>query len=45
MRFDIEHPAITEMERFGYLRDSEQESYDEDQAYEERRERELFGNE
>ena len=40
-----DHPVITEIERCGYLRESEGEGYDEDRAYEERRERELFGSE
>lgn len=45
MRHDIEHPVITQMERFGYVKESEREDYDEDRAYDEQRERELFGNE
>ena len=45
MRYDIEHPVITQMERFGYVRESECEDSDEDCAYDERRERERFGNE
>ena len=44
MRYDIEHPVITQMERFGYVRESECDDYDEDRAYDERRECDMFGN-
>ena len=41
-----DHPVIAEMETFGYIRDlQEPEEYDEDAVYEERRERERFGEE
>jgi hypothetical protein len=38
-----DHPVIVETERFGYLLDPEYPEYDEDMAYEEKREKELFG--
>lgn len=44
----IQHPAITQIERTGYpyrYRDEETEEFDEDLAYEESREREIFGEE
>ncbi|MBQ3146816.1 MAG: hypothetical protein IJB91_03715 [Oscillospiraceae bacterium] len=45
----IQHPAITRIEETGYpyrYRDrDEEEDFDEDLAYEEARERELFGQE
>ena len=40
-----DHPVIVEMERYGYLRQPEIPEQDEDEAYEERRERGLFGEE
>lgn len=41
-----DHPVIAEMETFGYIREPQElEEYDEDAAYEERRERERFGEE
>lgn len=43
MRNIPDHPVIQQMERYGYLRESEGPEYDEDRAYEERREAELFG--
>ena len=46
---DLEHPEITRCLRTGYPswmqeRDEEGEAFDEDAAYEERRDRELFGD-
>lgn len=38
-----DHPIIEETERYGYIRELEYPEFDEDAAYEERRERELFG--
>lgn len=38
-----DHPVISEMERFGYIRGREDPEIDEDAIYEERKERELFG--
>lgn len=38
-----DHPVIEQMERYGYLWAPECPEYDEDRAYEERREAELFG--
>lgn len=43
MRNFPEHPVIEETERYGYIREAEAPEYDEDAAWEERRERELFG--
>lgn len=40
-----DHPVITEMETFGYIRDLQELEIDEDAAYEERRERENLGEE
>ena len=45
MRCVPDHPVISEMEKYGYIRRQEQAEYDEDRAYEERREREIFGEE
>ena len=39
----IEHPIITQMERFGYPEPEEIPEFDEDAAYEERRDYERFG--
>ena len=42
----LEHPEISSIERTGYpswMQDTEEPEYDEDSAYDERRERELFG--
>lgn len=39
-----EHPAVEEIERYGYIREPEYFEPDEDREYEERRERELFGD-
>lgn len=43
----LEHPEIGHIQRTGYpsLMQEEAEAFDEDAAYEERRERELFGDE
>lgn len=38
-----DHPIIAETERYGYIREQECPEFDEDAAYEERRERDLFG--
>lgn len=38
-----DHPVIAETEQYGYVREFEYPEVDEDAAYEERRERELFG--
>lgn len=38
-----DHPVIAEIEQYGYVRESEYPEVDEDAAYEERRERDLFG--
>jgi hypothetical protein len=38
-----DHPVIEEMERFGCLQQREDPEVDEDMAYEERRDRERFG--
>ena len=43
MRNFPDHPGIVETERYGYIRETEEPVYDEDAAYEERRERDLFG--
>ncbi len=40
-----DHPVIEQMERYGYLLQKNDREFDEDEAYEERRERELFGDE
>ena len=42
-----DHPVISEMERFGYIREPEwdPEELDEDAIYEERKEREILGEE
>lgn len=45
MKYDIEHPVITEMETFGYVRDLQELEIDEDAIYEERKEREILGEE
>lgn len=39
-----DHPVIEKIERDGFLIDDAQEDVDTDLAYEERRERELFGD-
>lgn len=39
-----DHPIIAETERYGYIREPEYFEPDEDREYEERRERELFGD-
>lgn len=46
MRKMIEHPEIRQIETTGYpyRMQEEPEGYDEDAAYEERMERELFGD-
>lgn len=38
-----DHPAIAEVERYGYICETEEPKYDEDAAYDEQKERELFG--
>lgn len=43
MRNFPDHPVIAETERFGYIREPEYPEFDEDAAYDERKERELFG--
>ena len=40
MKTISDHPVISEMERFGYLRQGEYPEDDEDRAYEEARDRE-----
>lgn len=45
---DLQHPEIDWIERTGYpswMQEREGPEYDEDALYEERRERELFGDE
>ena len=45
---NIQHPAVTQIEAAGYphqYRDEETEEFDEDLAYEETRERQIFGEE
>jgi hypothetical protein len=44
MRNTLDHPVIRQMERYGYLQEPEPPEYDEDRAYEEKREQELFGD-
>lgn len=39
-----DHPINAEIERYGYIREPEYFEPDEDREYEERRERELFGD-
>jgi hypothetical protein len=40
-----DHFVIEQMERYGYLLQKNDRELDEDEAYEERRESELFGDE
>lgn len=42
MRNFPDHPVIVDMERYGYIPEQEPEEYDEDRAYDERKESELY---